>query len=336
MSGAFGVGIAGWGTYWPEQIQTAREIAELSGLPVQVLEEKIGVRQKRVAGPEDHCSVMAAKAGEVALRRARVDADDVDLVLYHGSEFKDHVVWSAATKVQALLGCRRAAAFEAYALCAGTPVALKIARGLMRDDESLRRVLLVTASRESDLVSYQDAGARFMYSFGAGGGALLLSRDLPEHQLLGSAVISDGSLSDNVVMPAGGSRKPCSAETTAAEHRLTTWRLEEMGARLAEVSMPNFEAVVRRALEGTGKQPHEIAFLGAVHMKRSFHKALLDRLGLPENRAIYLEDYGHVQSVDQVLALELAAERGLLTSGDLVVLLGAGTGYTWSATAIRW
>ncbi|MCA9641422.1 MAG: hypothetical protein KC492_12030, partial [Myxococcales bacterium] len=215
----YAVGIIGWGTYWPEQIQTAGEIAERSGLPVHVIADKIGVRQKRVAGPEDHCSVMAAKAGEVALRRAGVKPEEVDLVLYHGSEFKDYVVWSAATKVQALLGCSRAAAFEAYALCAGTPVALKIARGLMRDDESLRKVLLVTASREADLVSYEDPGARFMYSFGAGGGAMLLSRDDTTHQVLGSAVISDGSLSENVVMPAGGSRTPCSAETQPKDHR---------------------------------------------------------------------------------------------------------------------
>ena len=64
--------------------------------------------------------------------------------------------------------------------------------------------------------------------------------------------------------------------------------------------------------------------------------ALLADLGLSAEQAVYLDDFGHVQSVDQVLALEQASRRSLLRNGDLVVLAAAGTGYTWSAAAVRW
>lgn len=333
------VGIRSWGTYFPEKIETATEVAAASGIPEEVIIQKMGLRQKHIAGPEDHCAEMAAKAGLQALERANVDPRDLDLILYHGSEYKDHIVWSAATRVQQILGASQAAAFELYALCAGAPIALKSARAMMRDDHHLRRVLLVTASRENDLVDYANERARFMFNFGSGGGAVLLERGHPENVVLGAAAMSDGTLSKTVVMHAGGSFAPASAETVDYhQHQLDVTDLTYMGERLGEVSLPNFKEVIRRAVEtdAEGYTLADIKFLALVHMKRSFHDALLAALNLMPEQAIYLDDYGHMQSVDQIVALDLANQRGLLHDGDLVVMAGAGTGYTWSAAAIRW
>jgi len=331
------IGILSWGTYMPKRIQTATQIAAITGIPEEVVARKMGVRQKHVAGPDDHCAEMAARAGQQALKRAGLDANDLDLILYHGSEYKDYIVWSAATKVQQILGAERAGAFELYALCAGAPVALKTARALMRDDPRLHYVLLVTASRENDLVDYQDQQARFMFNFGAGAGAILLRRDYPVNEVLGAAVISDGSLSETVVMPTGGSHHPPFQATVMQKlDHLQVMDLDLLAERLGEVSLPNFLHVITTAVQDSGYTVGDIAFLGLVHMKRSFHDALLDALGLQPGQAIYLDEYGHMQSVDQIVALELAQQQGRLQDGDLVVLAGAGTGYTWSAAAIRW
>ena len=99
---------------------------------------------------------------------------------------------------------------------------------------------------------------------------------------------------------------------------------------------PGFVRVIDEAVTGSGAARDDLKFLAITHMKPSFHRELLRALGLREDQSIYLEEYGHIQSVDQALALKLAQERGLLHDGDLVVLAGAGTGYTWSATAVRW
>ncbi len=331
------VGVLSWGTYVPQRVETAAEIARVTGIPEDVVARKMGVRRKHVAGPDDHCSQMAARAAQQALERAGLPPDEVDLLIYHGSEYKDYIVWSAATKVQQLLGASRAGAFELYALCAGAPIALKVARALMRDDPQLRHVLLVTASRENDLVRYTNPRARFMFNFGAGAAAVLLRRDYSVNEVLSGAVISDGSLSETVVMPAGGSRNPPSYETVERDlHQLDVPGLEYMAERLGQVSLPNFLRVISRAVEGSGYQVKDIRFLALVHMKRSFHDAVLEALGLSQDQAIYLDEYGHMQSVDQIMALELAHQRGLLKDGDLVVLAAAGTGYTWSAVALRW
>jgi 3-oxoacyl-[acyl-carrier-protein] synthase-3 len=72
-------------------------------------------------------------------------------------------------------------------------------------------------------------------------------------------------------------------------------------------------------------------------MKRSFHERVVEELGLERGADdYYLDDYGHMQSVDQVVAVEEALDRGRLESGDVVLFLAAGTGYTWSATVLDW
>jgi 3-oxoacyl-[acyl-carrier-protein] synthase-3 len=109
-----------------------------------------------------------------------------------------------------------------------------------------------------------------------------------------------------------------------------------MRDRLGVVSLPNFVGVIDSAVTRSGASTNDIAFLAVTHMKPSFHQALLNALGLQSHQSIYLDEYGHIQSVDQPLILKLAWERNLLRDGDLVVLAGAGTGYTWSATALRW
>lgn len=331
------VGILSWGTYVPPRIETAEDVAAVSGIPAEVVAEKMGLVQKHVAGDDDHCAGMAARAAQQALERANLDPMDVDLILYHGSEYKEHFVWSAATHVQRLIGAENAAAFELYALCAGTPIALKTARAMMLDDDNLQNVLLVAASRENDLVHYDNERARFMFNFGAGAGALLLKRGYEKNQVLSAAAISDGSLSKSVVMHAGGSAQPPTSETVSADlHQLDVPDRQFMGERLGQVSMPNFYKVIDKAVLSSGYSRDDIGFLGLVHMKRSFHEAMLVELGLSENQSIYLDHYGHMQSVDQVMAIELAHQRGLLHDGQIIVLAGAGTGYTWSAAAIRW
>jgi 3-oxoacyl-[acyl-carrier-protein] synthase-3 len=71
-------------------------------------------------------------------------------------------------------------------------------------------------------------------------------------------------------------------------------------------------------------------------MKRSMHVAIAGALGIPLERAAYLDDTGHMSGVDPLLALDRAVRNGDVCDGDLVLLLAAGTGYTWAASVVRW
>ncbi|MFC7137836.1 3-oxoacyl-ACP synthase [Halobaculum litoreum] len=335
------VGLTGLGTYVPEAVLTGVEIAERSGIPEEVVVEKMGMREKRVCPPDDdHVSDMSVAAGREALADAGVDAADLDLVLYHGSEFKDHVVWSAAADVAERLGADGAYAHESYTLCAGAPIAIRHTAAQIRVGDA-DRALLVTASREEDLVDYTDGDASFMFNFGSGAAAVVLEADpAPERTravVRESAAVTDGSFSRDVVMPAGGSRDPPSRETVAAgEHTLTVPDPDGMKARLADVSAPSFLSVADDALAASGYERADVDFLALTHMKRSFHEYLCAELGVDESERYYLADYGHVQSADQALALREGLDRGRVGDGDAVLFLAAGTGYTWAATVLEW
>ena len=331
------VGIAGLGTYFPAQIETAAELVARTGIPEAILREKMGIRQRHVAGEMDTVTAMASRAAQRAIEQAGVAPEQINLVISHGSEHKDHVVWNSAAKIQHNVGAVNAYGFEMYALCAGAPIAINAARGMMVADEHLRYVLLAAGSRENDLVNLGNSRARFMFNFGAGGGALLLQRDESENLILGASAITDGTLSETVILTREPEALGADGEAVGdLRGRLDVTDPKYMAQRLEEVSLPNFRRVIHESLERSGATLADLKFFGVTHMKRSFYLEILAELGLTPDHSVYLEDYGHIQSVDQVLALQLGLEQGKIKPGDLVVLAGAGVGYTWSAVAIRW
>jgi 3-oxoacyl-[acyl-carrier-protein] synthase-3 len=333
--------LTGLGTYVPEGTITGAEIAARSGIPEDVVVEKMGLREKRVCPPDDdHVTDMGVAAARDALDDADCAPTDLDAVVYHGSEFKDHVVWSAAAAIADRLGADDAYAVESYALCAGAPLAMRGVVAQLHTGD-VDRVLLVGASREEDLVEYTDADSSFMFNFGSGASAMVVERDPGDRAravVHDSAAVTDGSFSDDVVMPAGGSDEPPSHVTVDANrHHLTVPDPEGLKERLGAVSLDNFTSVADHALERSGLSRADVDFLALVHMKRSFTDLLFDRFGLDLGRdGYYLDDYGHVQSADQGLALQEGLDRGRVNPGDVVLFLAAGTGYTWGATALTW
>ena len=331
------VGIAGIGTYFPSAIETSADLVAETGIPEAVLREKMGIRQRHLAGPEDSITHMATQAALKAIAQAGVSPQDIKLVISHGSEYKDHVVWNAAAKIQHNVGATNAYAFEMYALCAGAPIAMNAARAMMLADPRLDTVLLAAASRENDLVSLRNQRARFMFNFGAGGGAMVLRRGAAENVILGASAITDGSLSETVILTREPDALGDGDEALGdLRGRLDVTNSEYMAERLGATSLDNFVRVIREAVEQSGASLEDIAFMGITHMKRSFYLEILAAVGLTAEQSVYLEDYGHIQSVDQALAVELGLAQDKIKPGDLIVLAGAGTGYTWSAIAVRW
>lgn len=331
------VGIADLNAYLPAAFQPAEEIAALAGLSVEVVREKFGLVGKHLAAPDEHVTTLAAKAAAPLLERR--SGRPVDVVLYLGSPHRDFPVWSAAPKVQHLLGPAAAGslAFDIQGVSAGCPLALQVAKGLIAANSTIHEVLLAGGSREHELIDYANHRSRFMFNFGAGAAAALLRRGHPENLVLETAAFTDGRFADDVMVPAGGSREPASEETVRnRRHYLDVRDPVAMKAMLDPISCANFVRVAREAVVRSGYRVSDIALVCPIHTKRSLFLNVLEALGLREDQAIYLSDCGHMSAVDPLVGLHRARAQGRLKDGDLVVLLAAGTGYTWAATAIRW
>jgi 3-oxoacyl-[acyl-carrier-protein] synthase III len=331
------VGLAATAAYLPERWLTAAEVAEASGIPEHVVVEKFGLRGKHIAAPDEHVSDMAVASGEAALEQAGLEPVDVDVVLYYGSMWRDYEIWQVAPWIAHRLGCRNAYGLEYANVSCGTPVALRLARDLLVAEPDVRNVLCVAACRESYLLDYGNERSRFMFNFGDGAVAGLLVGGLARNRVLGSHAVTDGSFSLQVKVPAGGSVEPASEETVRnRRHFLDVADPGEMKGGLDEVSLPNFVAAAEGALARSDATLADVSYLCGIHMKRSMHAAIVEALGVEPGRAAYLDDTGHMSGVDPLLALDRAARSGELAHGDLVLLLAAGTGYTWAATALRW
>lgn len=330
-------GIAGLASYLPAAWRGAAELSAESGIPADVLTGRFGLAGKHIAADDEHVTDLGRKAALRLLAELGTDPGDVDAVVYFGSTWKDYPVWQAAPRIAHELGCDRAFALELDYTSCGSPVALRVAKALITSDHRVRRVLLVGASCESRLIDYANERARFMFNFGDGAVAALLVRDHPVNRVLETSMITDGSLSLHVKVPAGGSALPASAATvTAKQHVLDVEDPGAMRDRLGEVSLDNFLQAAAGSVKQSGLTLRDVKFLVPIHMKRSMQSALLDGLGLDDSQAIYLEDTGHMSGVDNLLGLDRLARSGSLRDGDVVLLLAAGIGYTWAATTVQW
>ncbi|WP_018130866.1 3-oxoacyl-ACP synthase [Effusibacillus pohliae] len=331
------VGIVSTGVYLPQRFETGREIAEKSGIPPEIVEQKMGIVRKTLPGPDDHTCQMGIWAAETALRKGNVDPASIDLVIYVGEEHKEYPLWTAGIKLQQAIGAKRAWAFDIQQRCGTMVMALKVAKDIMQNDPEINTVLLAGGYRNCDFIDYTNPRTRFMYNLAAGGAAVILKKGHPVNQLLASHIITDGDFSEDVVVVAGGTRHPISHE--ALDKRLNTLDVtdpEGMKQRLEQKSMDNFLQVIRRAVEKSGYSPADIDYLAILHMKRSAHEFVLRQLGLREEQSYYLSEYGHIGQIDQILSLELGLQAGRIKPGDLVVLVSAGIGYAWDACVVLW
>lgn len=330
------IGIRGIGTYLPNTFMTAAEIAERTGIPESVVVEKYGVRRKPVPGPGDSTSEMGIIAARRALESAGVAAETVDLLIWSGGQHKDYPCWLAGLHVSHALGALNAWSFDMEAMCGSMMAAFEVAKSMMLARPKLKRVLIVSGYRNSDLIDLSVPDTRFMLDIGAGGAAVLLEAGYDRNVVLGTAFKGDGSFSEDCVVPVMGAKRwPPEGEDLARLH-FEVADGESFKRKLNEKTLPNFYQVIRESLADSGLSQTDIDYLAVLHFKRSAHEAVLAELRLRAEQTTYLEDYGHLGQNDQILSLQLGLEAGKIRDGSVIVMVGAGLGFVWASAVVRW
>ena len=333
------VGIVGVGTYLPSQVMTAKEIAaKTNGVwSEEAVINKLGIRQKYIPGPDDGPQEMGAKAALNCLKNTGINPLDIDVILCIGEEWKEYPLTTSALYIQDRIGATNAWGIDVQNRCCTCVSAMKIAHDMLVADDSIDTIMVVGGYRNGDFVDYADKDMSMMYNLGAGGGAIILKRGHDKNQLLGSKIIADGSLSRTAGVEIGGIAKPFNADNIEEGYKsLRLLDAKKMKDRLNEVSMSNWYRCIDESLQQAKLTRKDITFLDILHIKRSGHAAMIADLGLREDQTIYLEDYGHIGQIDQILSLELALKEGKVKDGDVVCMIAAGIGYVWSANIIRW
>lgn len=342
MKNDFHVGILDYSIYLPEKTITAEELSVEVGIKPEILREKMGINRKHVGGPEDHPGMMATKAAKDLLKKTQVDPKEIDMILYAGETYCEYICWTVAIKVQNEIGADNAFAWDLSFRCAGTPLALKVAKDMMYANENLKTVLVVGGNANAYLVDYKDPLQSFMFDMSPGGFALILKRDYMENELLGTGIITDHVFCDDVIGKYGGTLNPITNEIARDSEKLRRAKLleitdgEGMKTRLGERSLPDFTGAVRLALKDSKLEESEIDFIGITHINPKGHYGIMANLGIDREKTVYLADDGHCGHVDQLLALDYGIAQGKVTDGSICALLGAGTGYAFACSIVRW
>jgi len=333
------VGIVGTGIYIPDHYITAKEISEATNgvWSEEAVINKLGIRKKSIPGQNDGTQEMGVRAALDCLKNTEVKPEEIDVVLCIGEEWKEYPLTTSALYIIGQIGAVNAWGIDVQNRCCTTIGAMKIAKDMLIADDKINTVMVVGGYRNGDFVDYTDKNMSMMYNLGAGGGAIILKKNYGKNLLLGSHIIADGSLARAAGVEIGGINNPITTDNM--KEAFKSLRLMDpvgMKNRLNEVSMPNWYKCIDVAFEEAGLSKSELDYLAILHMKRSGHMEMLNTLNLKEDQSIYLEDYGHVGQIDQILSLHLALQQGKVKEGSVVAMIAAGIGYVWAANVIKW
>lgn len=333
------VGIVGTGIYIPETFMTAAEIAAatMGCWSEESVFEKLGVRKKPIPGVDDGTQEMGAKAALDCLKNTGISAEEIDVIICMGEEWKEYPLTTSALYIQGRIGAINAWGIDVQNRCCTTVSAIKIAKDMLIADDSINTIMIAGGYRNGDFVDYTDKNMSMMYNLSAGGGAIILKRNYGRNLVLGSHIIGDGSLSRAAGVEVGGICNPInSSNINEACKSLRLMDPIGMKNRLKIVSMQNWYKCIDMAFEKSGIDKSELDYLAILHMKRSSHIDMLNQLTLKPEQSIYLEDYGHMGQVDQILSLHLGLEQGKIVHGSVISMIAAGIGYVWAANVIKW
>lgn len=334
------VGILSYGLYIPETYMTAGEIATATNgvWSEDAVIQKLGIVKKPIPGKDDGTQAMAVRAAKDALERGNVDPKSIDVILCIGEEWKEYPLTTSALYVQGQIGAVNAWGIDVQNRCCTTCSAIKIAKDMLVADDEINTIMIVGGYRNGDFVDYTDKNMSMMFNLAAGAGALILQKGMDRNLVLGSHIMGDGSMARDAGVEIGGIAKPFDGSNTAEGYRsLRLLDAEHMKNRLNEVSVPNWYHCIDESLRKSGGLTRkDLGYLAILHFKRSQHVGMVKELGLTEDQTTYLEDYGHIGQIDQILSLALGIEQGKIKDGTVVNLLAAGIGYVWASTNIRW
>ena len=196
--------LQGTGRYTPKRVMTNDEFSKILDTSDQWIRERTGIRERRVAGPDESNACMGKAAAEQVLQETGLTPLDIDALVVATCS-PDRLLPSQACDLQALLGAKRAVAFDVQAACTGFLYALNVAEGLVASEQA-EQVLVVASEKLTAIMDWTDRATAVL--FGDGAGATLVRKSAGKRGILSSYMKSDGTLAELLYRPGGGAAHP--------------------------------------------------------------------------------------------------------------------------------
>jgi 3-oxoacyl-[acyl-carrier-protein] synthase-3 len=322
-------GIWGTGMAVPQRVLTNADLEKMVETSDEWITTRTGIKERRIVADGEATSDLAAAAGRQALQEANIKAEDLDLIIV-ATVTPDVSFPATACLVQMKLGASNAATFDLSAGCSGFVYALDMAVRAI-EGGAYDRVLAIGADVLSRITDWTDRSTCVL--FGDGAGAAVVGPVSEGRGLLGTDLGAEGGQGHLLTLPAGGSRKPASAETVENREHFILMQ----GNEVFKFAVRIMGETAHKSLSKCGLTPEDIDAFIPHQANIRIIEAARKRLGIPEEKVfVNVQLYGNTSAASIPIALDEAYRAGKIKDDDIVALVGFGAGLTWASAVLRW
>lgn len=320
--------ITSTGSYLPEMIISNEDLIQFPREAIQLIGEKTGVFQRRVASDNECTSDLAARAARKCLENGGYSVEQVEGILLATSS-PDRMQPATATRVQHMIGAKRAFAFDINSVCSGSTFGIAMADALIKSGYC-ENVLLIAAEVYSRIMNHKDFSSYPF--FGDGSGAIFLhAGNTPGEGILHSCLRTDGSGSDTISVPAGGTMMPFAKMKNA---RLAFFKMK--GIDVFNFAVDKGYEVVDHLLKEAEVSVSDVKCFICHQANVNIIQKIAHKLNVSVDRFFMnLSSYGNTAGASVLIALDEAISAGVVQKGDLIITVAFGGGLSWGANLIR-
>ncbi len=321
------IGILGTGSYVPEKILTNDDLSKMVDTNDEWITTRTGIKERRIAAPDQATSDLAAEAGIRAIEDAGIDKSEIDLVIV-ATMTQDHAAASSAAVVQNKLGLI-AAAFDLAAACTGFVYAYAAGYSFIKAGV-YKKVLVIGAETSSTVIDWEDRNTCVL--FGDGAGAVVLG-EVETGGTMALHLVADGSGASELSVPSSGSRMPVTKETV--ENKQTYLKMN--GREIFKFAVRVFPESVENVLGQRNITADDVDLFIPHQANIRIIESIAKRFKQPLDKFyINLQKYGNTSAATIPLALDEAVKEGRVKKGDKIVVTGFGGGLTYGSVLFEW
>lgn len=323
------VRISGTGRYTPAKVLTNADFERMIDTSDQWIVERTGIRERRIAGPDESVAYMSKVASMQALAAAGLEPSDVDAIIV-ATASPDRLLPSAACDLQALLGARNAAAFDVAAACSGFIYGLSVAEGMIASGGA-RNVLVIGAEKLSTITDYTDRTTCILFGDGAGA-AVVQPANADGRGVLSWYLKSDGTLAELLYRPGGGACRPLSEEVL----RERSYFIKMAGREVFKSAVLSMADACDQALTRAGLRGEDIDLLIPHQANIRIIEATAKHAGIPMDKVyVNIDRYGNTSAASIPIAFDECLRDGRIGEGAIVLMVAFGGGFTWGSLVLR-
>ena len=318
------------GAYIPPKIMSNVDFEKIIDTSDEWITKRTGIKERRIANEGEASSDLGARAGELAIERAGISKEEIDLVICATVTPDFLCMPSTACLIAAKLGLPNVMAFDVSAACTGFVYALNVAKAFIESGMK-KNVLIVGAEKYSAILDYTDRTTCFLFGDGAGAAIISATNDKNE-SIIDINCSSDGNYEDLIKTPGGGSKNPCSQEVL--ENKMACIKMK--GNETFKLAVKTLTSDVKTMLEKHNLTNEDINHFIPHQANYRIIKAVGEALDLSDEKTVVTVDkYGNTSAASIPMAMNYAFEQGKIKAGDTILFEAFGVGLTWGSALFK-